>query len=209
MRSVLQFRQAMKLTDVDYPFSAAFGLADSRESCIVSSQHVYERLLSNSPGSKLLDFETIAVLAMTEDGNVDQEKLKELLRLFRPDREGKLTMVDFVRSIDSVYKSVRLLRASVENSGQIDHAFEIIINVCFYILLFVILVAVMGFNPLSLILSLSSLVLSFAFMIGSASSKAFEGQFAKSSMVCLSFRIRNLKICFLYRCSFCATEKAV
>lgn len=177
IRSVLQFRQALKLTDVDYPFSTAFGLANSRESCIESSQKVYVRLLSsNSSDSPLLDFQTIAVVATREDGSVDEDKMKELLRLFRPDREGKLSMLDFVRSIDGVYKSMRLLRASVENSGQIDRVFEIIINVCFYILLFVILVAVMGLNPLSLILSISSLIVAFSFAIGGASSKAVEGK---------------------------------
>lgn len=70
---------------------------------------------------------------------------------------------------------MRLLRASVENSSQIDHAFEIVINVVFYILLFLIMVAMIGIDPLSLILSISSLIVGFAFAISSASSKAFEG----------------------------------
>lgn len=163
------------MTDDDYPFSRAFGLADSRETCVESSQKVYSRLVSTSSNSKMLDFGTIAVLGTTETGDVDKEKMKELIRLFRPNRDGKLSMLDFVRSVDGVYKTMRLLRASVENASQIDHAFEQIINVCFYVVLFVILVAIMGFDPFSLILSLSSLVVAFAFAISSATSKAFEG----------------------------------
>lgn len=49
------------------------------------------------------------------------------------------------------------------------------INVAFFILLICIILAANGFNPLALFLSFSSIILAFAFMIGSASSKYFEG----------------------------------
>lgn len=62
------------------------------------------RLVSNTPDDKVLHFETIAVLATTDDGDVDKEKTKELIRLFRPNRDGTLSMLDFVRSVDGVYK---------------------------------------------------------------------------------------------------------
>lgn len=74
----------------------------------------------------------------------------------------------------AVYKSLRLLRASIANAGQIDYAFEVLINYAFYIILVCVILAANGFNPLALFLSFSSIILAFAFMIGSASSKYFE-----------------------------------
>jgi small-conductance mechanosensitive channel len=68
-----------------------------------------------------------------------------------------------------------MLRASVKNTGQIDHSFELVVNWCFFVVLAIITVAVLGYDPLALFLSLSSIILAFAFMISSASSKAFEG----------------------------------
>lgn len=68
----------------------------------------------------------------------------ELVKLFRPDREGNLTMVDFVRSIDSVYRTYRLLIASIDNSGQIDRAFENIINTIFYTVVITVVLSLLG-----------------------------------------------------------------
>jgi hypothetical protein len=41
-------------------------------------------------------------------------------------------MVDFIKSVDSVYKEAKLLRASIRNSGKIDGAFEKSINLVFF-----------------------------------------------------------------------------
>jgi hypothetical protein len=35
-------------------------------------------------------FETIALIAVRRDGTLDETKLKDLVRLFRPDRDGSL-----------------------------------------------------------------------------------------------------------------------
>lgn len=56
-----------------------------------------------------------------------------------------------------------------------DRAFENIINVIFYLILFCIILAVIGIDPLVLFASISGFVLGFAFMIGAACSKYFEG----------------------------------
>jgi small-conductance mechanosensitive channel len=86
-----------------------------------------------------------------------------------------LTQVDFVKSVDSVYKSLRLLWASVANSSKIDRAFESIFNVFFYSIVACVILSRLGFDPLALFISISGFILAFAFMIGSASSKYFEG----------------------------------
>lgn len=127
-----------------YPFSYAFGVADSRESCIDGAQELFSRLLlADERDSRNVHFETIALIALEGDV-VNQEKAKELMRVFRPDRDGCLTILDFVRSIDAVYKEFRLLQASIENSSEIDRAFENIVNVVFYAVVVTIILSLLG-----------------------------------------------------------------
>jgi hypothetical protein len=161
--------------DTPYPFSGAFGLADRREHCVISAQNVYDRLmLKNQTVNGKLHFDTLAVLALQSDGELDPELAKELIRLFRPDRDGGISCLDFVRSIDGVYKDLRMLRATVAASSKIDKALESIMNVFFYVAICCIILAAYGFDPLSLFISLSSVIVAFAFMIGTASAKYFE-----------------------------------
>lgn len=80
---------------------------------------MYDRLLLGSDDPDCLNFRVLAKLGIHSDGRIDQQKLKELIRLFRPDRDGTLSMVDFVKSIDTVYRELRLLRASVDNSSKV------------------------------------------------------------------------------------------
>jgi hypothetical protein len=56
-----------------------------------------------------------------------------------------------------------------------DRAFERIINVVFYFVVICVVLSVMGIDPLVLFASISGFVLGFAFMIGAACSKYFEG----------------------------------
>lgn len=141
--SVLKFRNALTFIKNDYPFSYAFGLADSREACIDSAQEVFNRLLL-AKGGKVVEFETLALTALLDDGTVDQEKAKQLVKVFRPDRDGCLSILDFVKSVDAVYKDFRLLQASIENSSQIDRAFENIVNVIFYTIAVTIILSQFG-----------------------------------------------------------------
>jgi hypothetical protein len=96
-----------------------------------------------TPTEQVLPFETMALLALSDEG-LDQQKAKNLVKLFRPDRDGSLTMLDFVKSIDSVYKEFRMLQASIENSSQIDRAFENIFNVVFYVIVTTITLSQLG-----------------------------------------------------------------
>ena len=110
--ALLQFRRSMACLNTQFPFSGAFGLADTRENCIQSAQELYRRLLLNDPDQTELSFETLALLGLQSDGSLDQAKLKDMIRLFRPDRDGHFGILDFVKSIDTVYKEIRMLRAS-------------------------------------------------------------------------------------------------
>lgn len=158
-----------------YPFSTAFGPCDTREECVESAQAVYDKLLLRTPGKEVLNFETIALVATSADESVDEIKAKALIKVFRPARDGKLTKLEFVKSVDNVYRSLRLLTATVANSGMIDSAFETILNVLFYIILGCLILYFLGFDPLALFISFSSVFLAFAFIFSSASAKYFEG----------------------------------
>ena len=75
--SVLRFRKALTFIRKTYPFSYSFGPADTRENCIESAQLVFNKLLMRTPGKQELEFETLALLALMDDGeSIDQQKAK-------------------------------------------------------------------------------------------------------------------------------------
>ena len=169
---------------------------------MASAETVYTRLLGATPDETVLNFDVLALLAIDQEGALDEGKLKEVVRLFRPHRDGTLSALDFVKSVDSVYKELTLLRASISNSSKMDRAFETILNFGFYFVLFCIVLSVMGVDPLVLFASISGFVLGFAFMVGSAASKYFEGLLfilVRLSALC------SRKICFAYPSPFPTT----
>eukprot|EP00550_Attheya_septentrionalis_P002041 CAMPEP_0198290392 /NCGR_PEP_ID=MMETSP1449-20131203/8286_1 /TAXON_ID=420275 /ORGANISM="Attheya septentrionalis, Strain CCMP2084" /LENGTH=1212 /DNA_ID=CAMNT_0043988897 /DNA_START=249 /DNA_END=3887 /DNA_ORIENTATION=- len=172
---VLQFRLAISCMDDNRPFSPSFGLARKREECVESACAVYKRLMAHTPNAICLPFETLCLVALDNEGKMDEEKLKALVRLFRPNRSGDLTMLDFIKSCDKAYKATRLFQASIANSSQIDAAYESLINVVFYFILGLICLIILDLDPVQLFLSFSGIFLSFAFMFGSAGAKYFEG----------------------------------
>jgi hypothetical protein len=130
VNALLKFRQSLTFLDTPFMFSYEFGLVDTRESCIESAQEVYLRLLLNDPNSDVLNFNLLATVAQhAKNGTFNDAILKDLISLLRPDREGNISMIDFVKSVDAVYKKARLLRASVKISQKIDRAFEKIFDV--------------------------------------------------------------------------------
>lgn len=173
--AILQFRQSLSFLDNRYLFSIAWGDTSTRESTIISSQEVYHRLNMLTPDTSILRFDVLALATVDEDGEIDPQLLKDLIRLLRPDREGYLTLLEFVKSVDSVYREAKLLRAAVHNSEKVDRAFENVINIIFYVTLGCIVLSQSGISPMALFISMSSFILAFAFVIGSAMSKMFEG----------------------------------
>ena len=70
----------------------AWGDVSTRERMVVSSQEVFGKLMQKSSDPTLLKFDVLARIAELPDGTLDQEQLKRLIRLLRPDREGKLLL---------------------------------------------------------------------------------------------------------------------
>jgi hypothetical protein len=88
------------------------------------------------------------------------------VRLFRPDRFDEVTLLAFVQSCDGVYKRLRYLRASVGNSTSIDRVLENIFNGIFNFFLFLAVLSIMRLNPWALLVSMSTVLVSFAFALG-------------------------------------------
>jgi hypothetical protein len=117
--AIIQFRTSLSMLNTPYPFGSTFGPAGTRGECIESIEAVYNRLLLHNPREPCLHFNTIATLAVRNDGQLDEPLLKELVKLFRPDRDGTLRLLDFAKSIDTCYKDIRLLRASVASHSRV------------------------------------------------------------------------------------------
>jgi len=177
IHDILQFRKALSYLDDSHPFSESFGPSETRDQCIKSSQKVFRRLLNFVPGEAVLPFDIIGSIAMDDDGIYDRDVSMALVRLFRPDKDDRLTMLNFVQSCDWLYKKVRYLRASVANSTLIDRVLENDFNVCFLCFLILIVISILNFDPWSLLFSMSTILVSFAFALGPSAAKAIEGVF--------------------------------
>lgn len=176
VRNVLEFRNALAKLDKPYMLGIAWGDVSTRQKMIFNSQTVYRKLKRISNDNRDgLKFDAIAELCEQPDGTLHPDELKSLIALLRPDRNGFLSLAEFVKSVDSVYKEAKLIHASVKNSEKIDREFEKALNIPFYTVVFCIILSQIGLNPLALFISLSPLILGFSWMIGSASSKMFEG----------------------------------
>jgi hypothetical protein len=111
--------------DESYPFSKAFGLANTRENCLQSAIDIYNCLIRRTPSLERIHFTTLLeALTYLDSKALVENRIKQLIRIFRPEQDRTLDLVSFVKSVDNVYKELRLLRASIRNSSQIDSAFE-------------------------------------------------------------------------------------
>ena len=163
--------------DEDYPFGEAYGPASSREVAVQSAAEVFQRLLCLTPGTVTLKFQVLQMLAQddAEGIKLNRGKLKIIKRMFRPDADGELGEIDFIRACDILYKKLRFFRASVGNASVIDHVLESTVDAMFNFILLLVLMSVTGFNPWPLLVSLSTLLVSISFAVGSSASKYIEG----------------------------------
>lgn len=161
--------------DGTHPLSVPFGPASSRKECLKSSQKVYQKLLLQSPENRILQFETLLVLSIDKTGMLNKRKARALIRLFRPDRKGNLTLLDFVRTCDHLYKKVKLFRATTANVTQLDDALENLLNVVFYTILTVVLLLVMQVDFLTVFSTLAGIILPLSFLFSTAASLYFQG----------------------------------
>jgi hypothetical protein len=74
--------------------------------------------MSSLPNRGILTFDLLALLAVQDNGEIDLSLMRSLIKLFRPDRDGNISLLDFAKSIDTCYKEMRVLRASIFNSSK-------------------------------------------------------------------------------------------
>ena len=180
--------------DLEHPFGEAFGRASTRDELIQSAQILYQRLLKLAPGCCSLPYNVLAILSDNDDGTVDKNLKKSLENLFRADVDGEIPILSFIQSCDVVYRKLRYFRASVGNASVIDKVLESIINGIYAFGLTIVILSLLNFNPWPLLVSVSTLLVSFAFAIGPTAAKAIEVTFAR----CLSIMTAKiLTVCFL------------
>ena len=175
IHDILQFRKALSFLEDSHPFGLSFGPAFSRDSCIKSSKALYRRLLALTPGSTVLHFDVIGVLAYNSDGSFDEKKAKELVKLFRPDKHDEISLLAFVQSCDSAYKKLRYLRAGTGNSTLIDEVLENFFNGVFSFCLALGVMTILQMSPWTLLVSMSTILVSFAFAFGPSAAQIIEG----------------------------------
>ena len=161
--------------DEMYPFGEHFGLASTRDEAITSAELVYQKLCKISTEARLLPFETLALIALEEDDSFDEVKNSALRRVFHPDADNKLTLIAFVQSCDSLYRRLRFFLATVENSASLDNVLENVVNCLYYFVLALFLMSLLNYNAWSLLLSMTSLLVSFSFAFGQTVSKYVQG----------------------------------
>lgn len=72
----------------------------TRAICVDSSEKLFNRLVNNDSTANLLPFETLAEIAYDSKGQLIRPKVKAMIKLFRPDRNGYITKIDFLNTID-------------------------------------------------------------------------------------------------------------
>ena len=160
-----------------YPFGEAFGPARSRDDVVTSAYSVYQRLIHSSD-EHVLSIDVLFLLAEHDDNGaitVDRAKKKALRKFFPPDAHDHIQMLPFVQACDSLYKRMRFFRASVGNASVIEAALEGILDGFYNFFLILLILCVLRMNPWPLLVSFSSLILSFSFAVSSSASRYIEG----------------------------------
>jgi hypothetical protein len=184
IHDILKFRRALSYMDESHPFGDSFGPATTRNECIESSHSVYYRLLKLTPDSPILSNDVLFMLAQNEDGSESVSKKLAIKKLFRPDRYNQMPLLAFLQSIDTLYKKLRYFRASVGNASVIDHDLEGMIDMSFKFVLSLVILTMLDFNPWPFLVSMSTLLVSFSFAMGSSASKYIEVSFELGSVFC-------------------------
>jgi hypothetical protein len=77
---VLYFRRALGFVDNAFPFSPAFGRANTREECVQSSQKIFEKLQTGR--RHVLNFKSLCEITKSDDGTSDKMKIRDLISEF-------------------------------------------------------------------------------------------------------------------------------
>jgi hypothetical protein len=177
----------LHLDDVTYPFSTSFGLADTRDNCAKSAQEVYKRLVRHTPSEENLSFETLSILAYDEHNELSEEIFNALVRLFPPNGDKNLSLTDFVKSYDKVYRDVRTFTVAVYKASVLNIAYTRVLDVIFYSLMIIVVLVIFHINVVSTLTVFFSMTLTAAF--------AFRQSLSKFTLVSITKGILSLLYC--------------
>jgi hypothetical protein len=178
LSALVQYGCSIKILDSFYPFSYAFGYCFDRCSVLQNSQRLYSELTIESSDNTPLHFRTLALASMDKGGELDEQELKDLIHVFRPNRDGTISMIDFCKSIDTVYKEIRKLRASIANESRMNVGAEMVISCIFYLILVLgALLVVCGDSEevITVFAGLFTFTIPFAFCFGGAAADFVRG----------------------------------
>jgi hypothetical protein len=164
---ILEFREALNYLKGPFPLSANFGAAGTRNECMESAIRLFKRLQDKDVISLTIPFKTLAVLALDNKGSLQKDKARSLIALFRPDRDGNISLLHFITACDSIYKEVRMFSATVANSTQMDDAIESMVNSLFFGLLSLVVLNVLGMYAFAITFWLS-VIAPFTFLFKTA-----------------------------------------
>ena len=106
---------------------------------------------------------------------VHLSKKRKIRKLFIPDRSGELPLLAFIQAIDQCYKRLVFLRASLRNASLLDGVLEKLFNGIFYFILVLFLSSILQLHPWTLMVSITSILVSVSFALGSSVSGYVEG----------------------------------
>jgi len=173
---ILKFHKAWAfLNDPHNPlFSIVGGAFQHRNELVIQAQSTYQRLVEISE-IETLNFDVINLLAIDQNNTIDEAKQTALHNLFLPDFGGKLSLLQFVHTYDQVYMRSRIYRASFLNTTVLNDVLGGIVNNIVWLLLVLLVLAIMQYNPYPFLVSVSSLMVTFAFAVGPSASKWVQG----------------------------------
>ena len=174
LKTIVQFGCSVESLDSRYPFSRSFRRSLNRKDVLSNSQRLYVELTTASH-SPMLHLRTLSLATMNKNGNLEERKMKDLIAVFRPDQDGAIALIEFCKSIDMVYKEMRILRANIANEGLMHAATEKIIDYAFYTVLAVGALMVLGTNPFSIIGIVIGIAVPVSFCIGSSAADFVRG----------------------------------
>lgn len=184
---ILHFNMTLDQMDNMMPFTESYGPADTRINCVNSAKRLFRKLklyaaekypTETKKYPRLLPYRVLSELCehLTKNENHEQDQLqKSLKKLFHPGKNHLLSLQSFVISCDNVYKRLKNLRASVANSSAIDIVLGDMFNIVFYFLVGLLVMVILNMNPFGLLLSITSVIVSFAFALGPTVSTLIEG----------------------------------
>mmetsp|Transcript_30750 Transcript_30750/g.46623 ORF Transcript_30750/g.46623 Transcript_30750/m.46623 type:complete len:893 (-) Transcript_30750:42-2720(-) len=172
---ILKFHKAEALMrDDNNPLCRALENVSGRTVIMKRSQAIYRRLVKVTK-SDPLHYDIIQCLAINRDNTIDEGKEAAMRSLFRPDFNDQLTLLQFVQAFDNVYKASRVYDAAVSNSSVMNEVLASVVDRIVWFFLILVILLILQYNPYPLLMSMSSLLVSFAFAMGPSASKFIEG----------------------------------